>query len=351
MLTICFVAGKSGGHLLPCITKAQQIRLEQKNAALYIFSTGNELDKKIIDKHPYIQHYIPTKLWDVPYQQLWLLPLFICNVTWYFCKSFYKLWQLNPQKVISFGGFNSIPVCLAAKLLRIPFEIYELNAEPGKATKFLAYFTDSIYISFQATKKYFPSHSCILFDYPVRFKKDDLLIDKKKLYEKYNFNSEKKTILILGGSQGSILLNLIVKEYIQAYPELTKNIQFIHQTGDLDYQNYINFYNEYSIPAIVFGYHEALQDFYNLADIIISRAGAGSLFEIKFFNKPCICIPHETANTNHQIKNVIALQKENPDQFKIIKQSEFNKNSLKDVLENFTKNNPSPLNNNDGSGI
>lgn len=335
MLTICFVAGKSGGHLLPCITKAQHIRQDQKNTELYLFSTGSELDKKIIDKHTYIQHYIPTKLWDVPYQQLWLLPLFACNVTWYFCKSFYKLWQLKPQKVVSFGGFNSIPVCLAAKLLRIPFEIYELNVEPGKATTFLSYFTNSIYICFQETKKYFPKHSCLLFDYPIRFRQTDIATNKQNLYQKYNFDSTKKTILILGGSQGSTLLNQIVKEYVQTYTELTKNIQIIHQTGDLDYQNYVNFYEQYHLPALVFGYHEGLQDFYNLADIIISRAGAGSLFEIKFFNKPCICIPHETANTNHQIKNVLALQQEYPSQFKIIRQSDFNKESLGQALQSF----------------
>lgn len=337
MLTICFVAGKSGGHLLPCITKAQQFKTEQQDSQIYIFSTGSELDHKIINKHNYIQHYIPTKLWDVPYQQLWLLPLFACNVGWYFCKSLHKLWQLKPKKVISFGGFNSIPVCLAAKLLRIPFEIYELNVEPGKATKFLSYFTSSVYVCFEETKKHFPNHACKTFDYPVRFNQTDVAKDKQVLYKKYNFNSAKKTLLILGGSQGSTLLNQVVKEYIQAYPELTQNMQIIHQTGDLDYQNYCNFYEQYQIPALVFGYHEGLQDFYNLADIIISRAGAGSLFEIKFFGKPCICIPHETANTNHQIKNVIALQEEHPDQFKIIKQSEFDKDSLHQALIFFTK--------------
>lgn len=335
MLTICFVAGKSGGHLLPCITKAQSIKNEHKNSALYIFSTGSELDKKIIDKHEHVQHYIPAKLWDVPYRQIWLVPFFACNVTYYFGKSLYELWQIKPTKVVSFGGFNSIPVCLAAKLLQIPFEIYELNAEPGKATKFLSYFTNSIYVCFEATKKYFPNHSCHLFDYPVRFKQTDIAEDKQDLYKKYDFYSTRKTVLILGGSQGSVLLNQIFKEYILANPELTKNIQVIHQTGDFDFQNYATFYKQYQIPAIVFGYHEKLQDFYNLADVIISRAGAGSLFEIKFFNKRCICIPHETKNTNHQIKNVLALQKEYPEQFKIIEQSKFNKENLNLALNDF----------------
>ncbi len=327
-ITICFVAGKSGGHLLPCVTKAQQIKNEFPTAQLYIFSTGSDLDKKIIDKHTWLHHYIPAHLWDVPYQQLWLLPLFACNVAWYFCKSIYKLWKIKPQKIVSFGGFNSVPVCLAAKLLQIPFELYELNQEPGKATTFLSHFTKTIYVCFKETKKYFPQHSCITFDYPVRFLPQAKQYNKKDLLAKYNFTPDKKTVLILGGSQGSTLLNQIVKECIESYPALKQQIQIIHQTGDQDFSNYAHFYQQYHIPALVFGYHEGLQDFYNLADIIICRAGAGTLFEIKFFQKPCICIPHETANTNHQIKNVMALQKELPDQFTIVKQSDFNKNSL-----------------------
>ncbi|MBM18028.1 MAG: hypothetical protein CL947_03105 [Epsilonproteobacteria bacterium] len=336
LITICFVAGKSGGHLLPCITQAKQIKSHNPKSELYIFSTGNELDKKIINKHTYINHYIPATLWDVPYQQMWLLPLFCINVGWYFTKSLYKLWQLQPHKVISFGGFNSIPVCLAAKLLGIPFELYELNVEPGKATKFLSYFTNTIYTCFNQTKQYFPKHNCVAFNYPVRFSNTDKIQEKSTLLKKYNFKPNRTTILILGGSQGSTFLNKIFKEYIEQNSEARNTMQIIHQTGDSDFKNYANFYQNYNIPAIVFGYHERLQDFYNIADVIISRAGAGTLFEIKFFDKPCICIPHETANTNHQVKNVLALQEEYPHQFSIIKQADCSVAILKEKIQNFT---------------
>ncbi len=330
--TICFVAGKSGGHLLPCITKAQHIKSQRPKTELYLFSTGTDLEKKIIDKHPYIHHYTPTTLQDVPYQSPWIYPLFIANTAWYYCKSVYKFWKLKPEKVISFGGFNSIPVFFAAKSLHIPFELYELNVEPGKATTFLARFCNTIYTCFDQTKKYLPKNTCINFDYPVRFTPKDKSHDKETLLKKYNFSNKRKTIVILGGSQGSTLLNEVIKECLQSYPDLQKSIQIIHQTGGDQSEYYANIYKQLGIPCVVFGYHERLQDFYNLADLIISRAGAGTLFEIKFFDKPCICIPHETANTNHQIKNVLALQEQYPDQFNIIKQSLFNKEILYTAL-------------------
>lgn len=331
---ICFVAGKSGGHLLPCITKANQIQTQNTETKLYLFSSGSPLDHTIIDKHKNITHLTPTVLDNPPYQQPWLMPWFAIKTFWYFCKTVYMLHQIKPNKIISFGGFVSIPVCLASKLLGIPFEIYELNVEPGKSTNFLAKFTDTVYTCFDATKTYFPNKKCIHFDYPIRFTKNDVIFNKPALLAKYHLDVKRKTIVILGGSQGSILLNQVFKDCIQKNPALSKTLQVVHQTGVSDPFNYQEFYQAHDIPCVVFGYHERLQDFYNLSDLIICRAGAGTLFEILFFNKKCITIPHETANTNHQIKNVIALQKEHADLFSIIKQSEFNEQTLLPYIEN-----------------
>jgi len=327
-LTICFVAGKSGGHLLPCITQATHIKQQHPQAQIYIFSSGGDLDKTIIAKHTHLQHYIPASLDNPPYQQPWLYPWFACKTTWYFFKSLYKLWCIKPQKVISFGGFISIPVCLAAKCLGTPFELYELNVEPGKTTLFLSRFTDKVYTCFASTKNYFPHKTCLPFSYPIRFTASDKVFDSHELLGRYNFSPRRKTVVILGGSQGSILLNEVMKETIEHYPDLWKTIQIVHQTGKEDTFDYAKLYREHNIPCQVFAYHEKLQDFYNLADLIISRAGAGTLFEIKFFDKNCITIPHETANTNHQIKNVLELQIEQPEQFKIIKQANFTKDTL-----------------------
>lgn len=332
-MTICFVAGKSGGHLVPCLTKAKEFQQQNPQAQIYLFSSGSKLDHTIIDKHTNINHIVPTYLDNPPYGQPWLLPWFACKTIWYFCKSLYFLHKIKPDKVISFGGFVSIPTILAAKVLRIPFEIYELNVEPGKATNFLSKITDTIYICFKSTAQYFPHKKCIYFQYPIRFTQNDLVTDTSSLLKKYNLEKNRTTFLILGGSQGSILLNEVFKDMIQNHPEIISKIQVIHQTGGSDPFDYKKFYQEHAIPAVVFDYHNQLQDFYNLADFIICRAGAGTLFEIKFFKKNCLTVPHKTAQTNHQIQNVLELQKEFPEQFHIIKQDDFTEKSLFEYLK------------------
>jgi UDP-N-acetylglucosamine--N-acetylmuramyl-(pentapeptide) pyrophosphoryl-undecaprenol N-acetylglucosamine transferase len=333
VMTICFVAGKSGGHLVPCITKAKEIQQQADNAQIYLFSSGSKLDHAIIDKQKDIHHIVPTYLDNPPYSQPWLLPWFAAKTIWYFAKSLYYLHKIKPQKVISFGGFVSIPTILAAKILKIPFEIYELNVEPGKATNFLSKFTDTIHICFTSTAQYFPHKKCVYFQYPVRFNQEDIVTDRSALLEKYNLKKDRKTFLILGGSQGSILLNEVFKKMITDNPDLISKIQVIHQTGGCDPFDYKKFYEEHGIPAVVFDYHNQLQDFYNLADFIICRAGAGTLFEIKFFKKNCLTVPHKTAQTNHQIQNVLELQKDFPEQFHIIEQDNFTSDTLLQYLK------------------
>ena len=316
LLTLCFVAGKSGGHLLPCITQAEKIIQSDPTHLVYLFSSGTDLDTKIMLKHPTIQHYIPAQLDSIPYKQPWLFPFFIYNLGSYFFHSMYKLYIIKPSKIISYGGLNSIPVCLAGKILGIPFELHELNVEPGQSVNFLSYFTDTVYICFSQTADYFKRKKCVLSSYPVRFTDNDRIYDKQKLLKTWNLSNNRKTIVILGGSQGSVSINQAIKNCLSTNTIIAENVQIIHQTGMNDQDDYTQFYETHNIPAVVFAYNEQLQNFYNLADLIICRAGAGTLFEVDFFQKPCIIIPLQTDLNDHQLKNALAMEKMRPEKFR-----------------------------------
>src|SRR3989338_3408420 len=102
LLILCFVAGKSGGHLLPCITQAEKVLQAHPSSQVYLFSSGTPLDTKIMEKHPKIEHYVPATLDGIPYKKPWLFPLFIYNFISYFTHSVYKLYNIKPAKIISF---------------------------------------------------------------------------------------------------------------------------------------------------------------------------------------------------------------------------------------------------------
>lgn len=109
-----------------------------------------------------------------------------------------------------------------------------------------------------------------------------------------------------------------------------ERIQIIHQTGSSDATDWQNVYAEKNISAYVFSYMPHLEQIYSAADLIICRAGAGTLFEVKFFNKPCIVIPLETNTTTHQVDNARAIVKDHPDLFHLILQKDIEVNN--DVL-------------------
>lgn len=333
LLVICFVAGKSGGHLVPCLTQAEKILQKHAQSKAYLFSFGSDLDYKIMQQHPKVAHIIPSKLDAIPYGQPWKFPLFFYQIISYFCSSVWQLWQLQPSCIISYGGLNSVPVCLAGWLLGIDFQVHELNVKPGKATKFLSYFTDTVYTYFAQTATYFPKKKCILSEYPVRFSYNQLVFDRAKICQAWNLQPDKKTLLILGGSQGSIFINQALAQAVQNTLCTYDNLQIIHQVGGADSDDYKKLYEHLKIPAVVFAYHEQLQDFYNLADLVLCRAGAGTLFELVFFKKPAIIIPLETNLNDHQVDNATAMAAMYPEQFEVIRQSECSENLVGSMIK------------------
>ena len=317
---ICFVAGRSGGHIIPALTLAQQ---EYAKYDFMFLSSDVQLDKDMLASTP---HHIPLTLGNIPYKKPWLLPQFIYQLAKAICTSVYHLHKHKPKKVISTGGYIALPVCLAATLLRIPIELFELNVIPGKATKVLAPLATSISICFEESKQYLPQKKCVYKPYPVRFPPEDKKITPTSARENLNLGPHKKTIFILGGSQGSLFINNLFKQWLKHNKQLHNTIQVIHQTGVNDPTDWQQLYQQYNIPACVFAYNNNIKYCYAAANLIICRSGAGTLFEILFFETPCITIPLETATTNHQIANACALEKRYPHLFTMIQQHTIAKN-------------------------
>lgn len=326
--SIAFVAGRSGGHIIPALTLAQEIKEHDPNAHIIFFTTSYPLDQAIIKKQgAHINQHVSLKLGSVPFFNIFKVLIFIINL----CRVFFKSWRIlrrtRPSRVIGMGGYISIPVCLAARVLRIPVHLYDLDAKPGKANRFLAKYADKIFICFEQAKSYLPAAKCELAPYPIRFSQQSKIISQEQAQALLGLGN-KKTIFINGGSQGSVFINACIKEWLELNPHLHSLIQIIHQTGSYDTTDWKALYEQMEIPAITFSYRQDLAPCYRACDLIITRAGAGSLFEALFFEKPIITIPLETSSTAHQKDNARALAATFPDKVIMITEQEIKKDNM-----------------------
>ncbi len=336
---LCIVAGRSGGHILPGIIYANNFMSMHPEYSVLFFSTDAALDRSLLALYPDRFSSVALSLSNVPGKKVWRYPLFLGQFLRAFYRSFKYLYRERPDRVVSMGGYISLPVCLAAWVLRIPIELFELNAVPGKAVLWLAPLARTIYVCFKEASSFFDPQKTQIEEYPLRFSPSNLMT-KAQSRAQLGLDREKKTLLIVGGSQGSRSINDLMLSFLKSDQELWPTIQIIHQVGSQDGAQVDAFYKERGVQAVVFDYAHDLQYSYAAADLVIARAGAGTLFELAFFEKKSIIIPLEVASTAHQVDNALAMMHMRPDLFKLVCQREIQANPKKfyqDVAQRLIK--------------
>lgn len=315
--TVCFVAGRSGGHLVPALTLAHEYKRNDPASSILFFSTNTQLELHIVQESGLVDHYYPLNADSTP-THFYQIPLFLWQMMRAFISTIYLFYKNRPSVVIATGGFIAIPVCFAARVMRIPVELWELNAVPGRAARVLAFCAQKIYICFAECATFFNQKKVQLSAYPIRFLQSGF--SKEDACDQLGFDPNKKVLLVLGGSQGSVYLNNLIKQWIEADSIERSRIQIIHQTGSIDTFDWPAFYRSHQIKAFVCAYTDNVELLYRAADMIICRAGAGTLFEIVFFNKRALVIPLEAETTDHQVDNAQAIAKNHPELFCVFRQ-------------------------------
>ncbi len=308
-MKILFTGGGSGGHVLPIIAITREIRKFSIQKELEFFYAGpkngfgslllSQEDIKIknvtsgkirryVDKKSLFQNFI-----DIAFK----IPFGIMQ-------SFFYIFFLAPDLIFSKGGFGSVPVVITGWLLGVPVFIHESDSIPGLANKFLARFSSKILTSFPRTTE-FDEEKMILIGNPIR--REILGGSKEKAIEIFKLTEKKPVILVLGGSQGAERINNL---FLEILPKIIQEFEIIHQCGENNFERVNNeskvmikeFLHKYYHP-FPFLKEEELKNAYAACDIVISRAGAGSIFEIAAVGKPSILIPLPESAQNHQINN------------------------------------------------
>jgi UDP-N-acetylglucosamine--N-acetylmuramyl-(pentapeptide) pyrophosphoryl-undecaprenol N-acetylglucosamine transferase len=213
----------------------------------------------------------------------------------------------KPHIVFGVGGYSAGPLVIGARLLGIKIVLHEQNILPGITNRILSRFADRIYVSFAETTMGVTPQKIRFTGNPVRKE----IVECSKTLRNTDIKASKKekkfTILILGGSQGAHSINIALLEALE-YLENRKNIFFVHQTGAQDEAQVKRKYDEQDIESDTRAFFKEMASQYQRADLIICRAGATTVAEIKAIGKGVIFIPFPFAADNHQVLNARSLE-------------------------------------------
>lgn len=292
--------GGTGGHIYPAIAIANELKLQFPDAE-FLFVGAK--DKMEMQKVPQAGYEIKG-LWIAGLQRKLTLQnlMFPLKVASSLLESKRIIRQFKPNVVIGTGGFASGPLLQAAGSAGIPTVIQEQNSFPGITNKLLSKKASAICVAYDNLERFFPKEKIVLTGNPVRQDLIDIDTKRNEAMAFYGLDSNKKTLLVLGGSLGARRVNQLIEKELDNF--LSQNVQVIWQCGKLYFEDYKK-YNQQHVKVVDF--IERMDFVYAAADVIISRAGASSVSELCIVGKPVIFIPSPNVAEDHQTKNAQAI--------------------------------------------
>ena len=289
--------GGTGGHIFPAISIADELKFRFSDSNILFVGSRDRMEMVKVPAHG----YEIKGLWISGLNRKFTLKnlLFPFKLIFSLLQSIIIILKFNPGVVVGTGGFASGPILFVASLLRIPTLIQEQNSYPGITNRILAPMVKRICVSYAGLDKYFPNSKIKLTGNPVRNNIQKHNSKYEKGIEFFNLDINRKTLLIIGGSQGSKEINKHVFNCIEFFNYI--NIQVIWQCGKIYYNKYKELISSDNIK--IYPFLERIDLAFSVSDYIVSRAGAGSISELCIVGKPVIFIPSPNVAEDHQTKN------------------------------------------------
>ncbi len=292
---IIIASGGTGGHIFPAYSLANYLTKSNYNVILTLDNRGFK----------YLEDYKNLKLVKIPSSPLRKKNIFnflfsIIKITFSIFKSLAFLILNRPRVIFGMGGYSSFPICIAAKILKIDFIIYENNMMIGKANKYLLPFAKKIFVSYKELEG-IPSKYSDKVHQIGNIVREEMINKKLDNFEKEVIN--KIHILVLGGSQGAKVFGEKLPQIFEKLKKSKIPIK-IFQQCPIDQNDYLTkFYKDVKIDCEIFNFSSQIIDYYHKANLVITRAGASVLGELININKLFISIPLPSSADNHQLKN------------------------------------------------
>ena len=305
---IVLVGGGTGGHFHPLIATAERLREQAaSDTDLQLYYAGPEpYDAPVLAENNIRYIYVPA---GKRRKYFSLLNLFTPFLVWFgIIVAFWKLLIIYPDVIFSKGGYTSVPVVIAAWLLRIPIMIHESDTRPGSANRMAGKLARYVAVAFDDVAKFFPAEKVALTGIPLRKVMQDMATDP---FSALGLPNDRPLIFVTGGSQGALRLNNLILESLD---ELLPIYTILHQTG-ATHEETVKLTAAKLIPDPTLLSHYFVKGSLtatemhlaeSAATLIISRAGTGTIFEIAAKGKPSILIPIPEEISHDQRHNAYA---------------------------------------------
>ncbi|MCB0378785.1 MAG: undecaprenyldiphospho-muramoylpentapeptide beta-N-acetylglucosaminyltransferase [Bdellovibrionales bacterium] len=297
--TLVIAGGGTGGHIYPGLALADHLKKQHPEWQVHFVGAKGGLEESIIPRYHYPLHCLrmdrlhSSAGWKKRLRAMVLMPFAIIH-------SMYLYFKIKPTWVLGVGGFASGPFVLTASLLGGNTALLEPNAYPGMANRWLSKVVRYCFVVFDNSLKFFPKAKVRQVGLPVRMKKGS----PGTSYDK----NQPLNLLVFGGSQGSVAINEVVGEWVEHMGMQAPHYKILHQVGSRDFARWQKRYGEkYKHFLEYCEYIHDMPEKLKWADLVICRAGVGTVAEIAMSCRPAIFIPLPTAADNHQQKNAEAL--------------------------------------------
>ncbi len=300
-MTYFIAGGGTGGHLYPALAIAREIVRREPDADVRFIGTARGLEVQIVPKTGFQLHLLTMgsgfarRGWLSRLQTLLSLPLAVAQAVLLILK-------YRPRWILGVGGYASVPMVLAGVLTLRPTSIWEANAYPGMANRWLSWILSDSFLVFQESAKFLHSRFTHVVGLPVR----------AEIRARSRASHSRLRVLVFGGSQGARGINQAVIDGLSQLGELADRVAVIHQTGAQDFDRVTGLYRDLrkskTLEVDVKPYLDSIQEQYAWADLVICRAGASTIAELATSRKAAMLIPFPFATDDHQTKNAQALQ-------------------------------------------
>jgi len=304
-LRVIISGGGTGGHIFPAVSIANAIKQLQPEAKILFVGALGRMEMQRVPAAGYEIKGLPIQGFD--------RKNLLKNI-----KVLYKIWKsqrmarqiisdFRPQVAVGVGGYASGPTLNMAAEKGIPCLLQEQNSYAGVTNKLLAKKAAKICVAYEGMERFFPADKIMLTGNPVRQQLLDTKISKDDALRSFGLDPLYKTVLIVGGSLGARTINESVLSHLDHIRQ--SGVQFIWQTGKYYHAQIMEQLNKVGKPdnMVVTDFISDMGAAYQSADIVVSRAGAGSISEFCLLGKPVILVPSPNVAEDHQTKNALAL--------------------------------------------